>query len=145
MQPAKKSFSIKTKMYIFVTITLLVAAFGISAISFFAEADQIDRYYKQNTADNARNFASMVDGDYLLKLREAAASAEFQALREKAEEADDEKLIEDYLKEHELWDEYSEIRDMITDYINNMEGIKYLYIIAHGDKDADHDMYLIDI
>jgi len=144
MQPAKKSFSIKTKMYIFVTITLLVAAFGISAISFFAEADQIDRYYKQNTADNARNFASMVDGDYLLKLRETAESAEFQALREKAEEADDEKLIEDYLKEHELWDEYSEIRDMITDYINNMEGIKYLYIVAHGDKNADHDMYLID-
>lgn len=131
-------------MYIFVAITLLVAAFGISAISFFAEADQIDRYYKQNTADNARNFASMVDGDYLKKLRNAAESEEFQALREKAEETDNEQLIEDYLKEHELWEQYSDIRDMITDYINNMEGIKYLYIIAHGDQSADHDMYLVD-
>ena len=25
-----------------------------------------------------------------------------------------------------------------------MDGIKYLYIIAHGDKDALEDMYLID-
>ena len=140
----KKNFSIKKKMYIFVAITLLVAAFGMSALSFFAEADQIDRYYKQNTADNARNFASMVDGDYLKKLRVVAESEEYQALREKAEEADDEQLIEDYLKQHELWEEYSRIRDMITDYINNMEGIKYLYIIAHGDENADHDMYLVD-
>ena len=144
MEQGKKSFSIKQKLYIFVAVTLFVAAFGISAISFFVEADQIDRYYKQNTADNARNFASMVDGDYLKKLRDVAASDEFQALREKAEEADDEKLIEDYLKEHDLWDNYSEIRDMITDYLNNMEGIKYLYIVAHGDANADHDMYLVD-
>ena len=54
------------------------------------------------------------------------------------------KLVEDYLREHELWDQYSEIRDMITDYLNNMEGIKYLYIVAHGDANADHDMYLVD-
>ena len=33
---------------------------------------------------------------------------------------------------------------MITDYLNNMEGIKYLYIVAHGDANADHDMYLVD-
>ena len=144
MEENKKTYSIRKKMNIFVIITLFVAAFGISAISFFVEADQIDRYYKQNTADNARNFASMVDGDYLRKLRDVAKTDEFQALREKAEETDDEKLIEDYLREHELWDEYSEIRDMITDYLNNMEGIKYLYIVAHGDANADHDMYLVD-
>ena len=76
MEQKKKSFSIKQKLYIFVAVTLFVAAFGISAISFFVEADQIDRYYKQNTADNARNFASMVDGDYLKKLRDVAASDE---------------------------------------------------------------------
>ena len=136
--------SIRVKMYIFVIITVLSVAFGTAAIAFNASADQIDRYYKQNTADNARNFASMVDGDFLAGLRAAAASEEFQALREQAEEEDDEALIEDFLREKGLWEKYSETRDMITAYLKNMEGIKYLYIVAHGDMDAECDMYLVD-
>lgn len=95
-------FSVKAKMYVFVIITVLAVAAGTSAIAFRVEADQIDRYYKQNTADNARNFASFVDGDFLAELKEAAASDEFQALRVKAEEEEDEKLIEDWLTEKGL-------------------------------------------
>ena len=144
MEEKKKSFSLRKKMYIFVIVTVLAVAFGTSAIAFTTGANQIDRYYKQNTADNARNFASMVDGDFLAELKEVAASEEFQTLREQAEENDDESLIEDYLKEKGLWEKYSETRDMITSYLENMEGIKYLYIIAHGDANADHDMYLVD-
>ena len=51
-------------MYIFVIITILAVAFGTSAIAFTTGANQINRYYEQNAADNARNFASMVDGGY---------------------------------------------------------------------------------
>ena len=144
MEQNANFFSIRKKMYIFVAITVLVVAFGIAMISFLTEVNQIDRYYKQNTADNARNFASMVDGDYLRTLRDAAASEEFQDLRETAEEADDEEPVQTYLEEHGLWEQYSVIRDMITDYLNNMQGIKYLYIVAHGDADALQDMYLVD-
>ena len=139
-----RTFSIRMKMYIFVIIIVLAVAIGTSAITFLTSANQIDGYYKQNTADNARNFASMVDGDYLKKLRIAAESEEFQKLREQAEEAEDEKMIETYLREHDLWEEYSRIRDMITSYLANMEGIKYLYVVAHGGPDADYDMYLVD-
>ena len=139
-----RKFSIRMKMYIFVIIIVLAVAIGTSAITFLTSANQIDGYYKQNTADNARNFASMVDGDYLKKLRIAAESEEFQKLREQAEEAEDEKMIETYLREHDLWEEYSRIRDMITSYLANMEGIKYLYVVAHGGPDADYDMYLVD-
>ena len=139
-----KDFSIRKKMYIFVIATVLSVALGTSAIAFKAEADQIDRYYKQNTADNARNFATMVDGDFLRELRDVARTDEFQALHEKAEKEENEALIEDYLRDKGLWDQYSETRDMITSYLENMEGIKYLYIVAHGDRNADHDMYLVD-
>lgn len=140
----RRFFSIRTKMYIFVIVIVLIAAFGASAIAFTTEADQIDRYYKQNTEDNASNFASMVDGDFLSKLRDVAKSEEFQKLRKKAEKEENEKLIENYLRKKGLWNQYKETRDMITDYLKNMKGIKYLYIIAHGDKDAKQDMYLID-
>ena len=144
MKKERTGISIRVKMYIFVMLTVLSVAFGTSAIAYTTGADQIDRYYKQNTADNARNFASMVDGDFLKELRVVAASEEFQALREQAEAADDEALIEDCLREKGLWEKYSETRDKITAYLENMEGIKYLYIIAHGDRNAQYDMYLVD-
>ena len=137
-------FSVKAKMYVFVIITVLAVAAGTSAVAFRVEADQIDRYYKQNTADNARNFASFVDGDFLAELKEAAASDEFQALRVKAEEEEDEKLIEDWLTEKGLWERYAQTRAMLNQYLENMDQIKYLYIVAHGDADSEYDMYLID-
>ena len=140
----RKRVSIKTKIYIFLVVVVLVVAGGTSVIAFLTGADQIDRYYKQNTADNANNFASMVDGDYLAQLRDVAKTEEFQKLREEAEETDNEQLIEDYLSKKGLWEKYCETRDQITSYLKNMKGIKYLYIIAHGDKNAKRDMYLID-
>ena len=144
LQTKGKFISIKTKMYIFVIVIVLAVAAGTSTIAFKAEADQIDRYYKQNTADNATNFATMVDGDFLAELRAVAASDEFQKLREKAEKSEDESLVRNYLKKKGMWAKYRETRDMITTYLKNMKGIKYLYIIAHGDKDAKKDMYLVD-
>ena len=144
MTKEKKFFSIRLKMYIFVIITILSVAFGTSAIAYSTGADQINRYYKQNTADNARNFASMVDGDFLKELRIAAESEEFQAIREEAEANDDEAPIEEYLREKGLWSRYSDTRDRITEYLENMHGIKYLYIVAHGGKDDAYDMYLVD-
>ncbi|MBR5421698.1 MAG: GGDEF domain-containing protein [Lachnospiraceae bacterium] len=144
MKNERKSFSIKKKMYIFVILTVLVVALGTAAIAFLASVNQIDRYYKQNTADNARNFASMVDGDYLKELKAAAESEEFQQLREAAEAADDEAAIEEYLRSHGLWEGYYEIRSAITEYLGNMQNVKYLYVVAHGDANAEYDMYLVD-
>ena len=144
MKNERKIFSIRTKIYIFVGLIVFGVAFGTAEIAYKTGADQIDEYYKQNAADNARNFASFVDGDFIKELRATVESDEYQQLRDKAEEEDDESLIEDYLKEKGLWDKYNEIRIMITNYLENMQGVKYIYIVAHGDKDAEYDMYLID-
>ena len=144
MENAKKTISLRSKIFIFLLITVFAVAFGTSAIAFTAGADQIDRYYKQNTADNARNFASLVDAEYMKELRAEAESEVYQALRETAEANEDEELIENYLKEKGLWEKYSETRDMLDAYLKNMEGIKYLYIVAPGDSNAEYDMYLLD-
>ncbi len=144
MGNASEHFSVKKKMYIFVVLTVLAVAFGTSAIAFQTSANQIDDYYKLSTADNAKNFASMVDGDYLLTLRKAIESEEYQTLREKAVEKEDESMIEGYLKDNGLWDGYYDISTRLTEYLGNMDSLKYLYVVAHGDKDAERDMYLID-
>ena len=140
----KEKFSIGVKLYIFIIITVLAVAIGTAILAYVINADQIDRYYKQAAFDSAVNFASLVDGDYLKQLREAAESDEFQSLRETAEENDDESLIQDYLEKNGLWEGYLKTREDLVRYLRNMDAIKYLYIIACGDENADQDMYLLD-
>ena len=86
----KKRFSVKTKMHLFVILTVLIVAFGTASYAFFTSANQINSYYKQCAAENSRNFASLVDGDFLGELRKAAESDEYQALRKKCAEEDNE-------------------------------------------------------
>ncbi len=144
MTGKNKRFSIKHKMYIFVIITVLVVAFGTSVIAFITSANQIDNFYKRVTSDNARNFASMVDGDFLMELKELAGSDDYQQIREQAEKDEDEQPIEDLLREKGLWDRYKAAQAQIDLYLENMQEVKYLYIVAHDSKDSEYDMYLVD-
>lgn len=65
----KNRFSLGKKMYIFVVAAILVATFGATIISYFINVSQIDAYFKTLTIDNARNFATMVDADFMKELR----------------------------------------------------------------------------
>ena len=140
----KIRFTIGKKMYLFVILTVLAAAFGVAILSYFINVGQIDRYFKRLAKNSAKNFASQVDADFLQRLADAAASDEFQQLRDECEENEDEAPVEEYLREKGLWDEYADTRSKLNVYLENMDDIKYLYIIQWGDKNADHDMYLID-
>ncbi|MBQ6400632.1 MAG: diguanylate cyclase [Clostridia bacterium] len=144
MKKTRGGLSIATKLYIFIVVTVLAVAVGTAALSFRISADQIDRYYKQLASDTAANFASSLDAEFLGRLREALESDEFQALREAAEEADDERMIQDYLEEHGLWEQFERTRAELNRYLENMQDIKYLYLMACGDEKAMYDMYLMD-
>ena len=144
MNDKKAKKSIGVKLYIFIILTVLSVAIVVALLAYRINVDQIDRYYKQVAFDSAMTFTSFVDGDYLAELRAAAESEEFQKLREEAEETDNEELVQAYLEEKGLWDQYSTTRDKLDRYLEGMSAIKYLYIIAAGDRDALYDMYLID-
>lgn len=136
--------SIKVKLYIFIISTILIIASGTIIFSYISNTNQVDNFYKQLTTDNAKNFASSLDGDYLTDLRTLLESEEYQSIREQAEENNNEELVKNYLIEKGYWEQYNKIQQNIDSYIHNLSNIKYLYIIAHGDKDAKYDMYLID-
>lgn len=136
--------SIRTKLYVFVVTTVLILAICTLAISYFASRVQIDNVYNHITTSTASNFAAMLDGDYLAKLRALAESDEYQAVRHKAIEAEDDDIIRDYLQDKEMWDEYIKIRDDIDTWIANMPEVRYLYVVAHGDENATQDMFLVD-
>lgn len=136
--------SIKFKLYLFLICTIILIASSLIIASYYISKAQIDTYYKNITTENAENFSTFIDGDFIAKLRPLLESDEFQALRDTAEETDNEELIKNYLIEHEVWDEYKQIQDKIDTYLSNMTTIKYIYVIAYGGKNAMEDMYLID-
>ena len=85
MKRKKSFFSIRFKIYSFVFLSALLMAAGVSALAFYASNSQADKYYKRCASDTAGNLSSLADGDYLEKLKEAAVSEEYQALRSRAE------------------------------------------------------------
>ena len=144
MEEKKKRFSIGKKMYLFVGITVFLATFGMAFLAFSISSGQIDRYFKNLAFASARNFSTFVDVEYFKKLREMAESEEYQVLRERAEERDDEEAIEEYIRAQGLWEGYVENRNLLVRYLRNMDNIKYLYIVVWGGVNDKYDMYLMD-
>lgn len=62
MDNKKGFFSVKVKIFMFVFLIILAIAVSTSAVTFYSSVDRINEYYKRCAYDNARNFASMLDG-----------------------------------------------------------------------------------
>ena len=105
MKNKKSFFSIGRKMYIFIIITVLSVGIGTALISYYINTNQIDKYYKKLASNSAKNYSTLVDKDFLKELKEIAQSEEYQAVRDAAEEADDEQMVEDYFKEIGYYEE----------------------------------------
>ncbi|MBQ7563961.1 MAG: hypothetical protein IJT16_08230, partial [Lachnospiraceae bacterium] len=95
----ERTFSIGKKLYLFVILIVIAVAFGTAGVSYAVNADQIDRYYKELAYESAKTFASFVDPDFFRELRVVAESDEYQALRDLAEEEENEDMIREYLEE----------------------------------------------
>ena len=137
-------FTLGKKMYIFLTAVVLLAALGVAVLSYTINAEQIEGYKKRLTLDSAKNYTTLADVDYLKKLKSVVSSEEYQQLRDQAEEEENEKLIEDYLNEKGLLEQYEAEREKLRTYVSNISDIKYLYIVVWGDKDSKTNMYLLD-
>ena len=144
MDNKKGFFSVKVKIFIFVFLIVLAIAVSTLAVTFYSSADRINEYYRRCAYDNACNFASTLDGDYLARLRDAVETDEYLILRDRAEKNGNEELIRQYLGEKSLWGGYKTVQNAIELYMRNMTDIKYLYVIAQGDANAVKDMYLVD-
>ena len=136
--------SIKSKLYLFVVAIILIVAIGAITLSYMISSNQIDRVYKHVTTSSAETFAKHLDGNYLRDLRILLESDEYQAVRNKAELEKNDTLVKNYLESKNMWNQYSIIRNELDEYIDSMDEIKYVYIVAHGDENATQDMYMVD-
>lgn len=140
----KLRLTLGKKMYIFITAVVLLVAVGVAALSYIINANQIYNFYKRITMNSAENYATLADVDYLKELKAAVLSEEYQTLRDRAEENEDEELVIDYLKDKGLWEKYKVERQKLRTYVENMGDIKYLYIVDWGVEDSKYNMYLLD-
>lgn len=143
-----KRFTIGKKLYIFVTATVLFATACVCALNYFVNVDQVNTYYKRLTVNNAINYASLIDVEFVKDLKEIIQSDEYQAIRNEAEDLEDDTAVREYLIEAGIWDRYQEEREKMRAYVDNMEDIEYLYVVIwdeHSSFDGSfYDMYVID-
>lgn len=81
---SKKRFSVSAKMRVFVEIIVISVSILIAAFSFIVSSNQMDNYFKRMAMNSAENFSTMIDHEYLLRLKETLESKEYQDMRDKA-------------------------------------------------------------
>ena len=140
--------TIGKKMYLFVIAIVLFATACVCVLNYVINVDQINTYYKRLTINNAVNYSTLIDAEFLKELRAMAETDEYQALRTEAEENDDETPVVEYLKEQGLYDKFIEEREKMRTYVNNLEDVEYLYVVVWSEESnpdgSYQDMYLID-
>ena len=78
--------SIKYRLYLFLILTILLIASITIVFSYISNSNQIDSYYKRTTTDNAKNFASLIDVNFIQELKTVLKTDEYQQIRTVAEE-----------------------------------------------------------
>ena len=136
--------SLRRKAFILSTIIILTVSFGTAFLSYKISANIIDNYYKNLTMDCAENFATIVDVDFLMELRRVEETEEYQEIRDRAEEADDDSELEEYLSELGLLEGVIALRNQLDSYIESMDAIEYTYILARNESGGITDMYIMD-
>lgn len=144
MGKSKRRITIGRKLYLFIMATIFFTVASACVLYYNIGVTQIDGYYKRLTMGVAKSVTVTMDTEFLKELREVVETDEYMAIRDHAEEIGDDTSVVEFFKEKGLWEKYQIERNRMIQYIENMDAIKYLYIVVWGDQNDRYDMYLID-
>ncbi len=136
----KKSNRLGRELILVLLLLFSLIIILLLAGSYITHSREINTLYQDRVARVSITTASLLDGDYLEKLCETAASEEYQELREKAQAADDTSLLTDYLTEKGLYEDYIRYTNLLKT-LQQREQVEYLYVQDLGEEGA---MYLLD-
>ena len=139
MRGKKGWVSLSVKLNSVIMVIIIILAGGLAAIAYYVNGQRVDQFFKDNTSEEAKAISYFVDGDFILELRNAVVSQEFQEMREQASKANDEQMVVDWLTKHELYEKFCVYNDMLevyrdrlnaaSIYIQSVEGIKSINLI----------------
>ena len=129
----KKLIGLLVAFFILIIVLLFVG-------SYVTHTREVDELQRSKVEQLSVLSSSLLDGDYLARLSETAASPEYQLLREKAEAEDNLTILEEYLEEQGLYEDYVRYTELLFTLQNDSK-VEYVYVQDVGKEDA---MYLLD-
>ena len=121
---------------------VLAIAGGLIAIAYWANTSQVDEFYRVETVETAATVSSLLNGDRIGALRDFLSTPEYQEIRNRAEEAEDEQMIEDCLAENGWLEEVQSLRKTMS-VLRDLQDAKYIYML-HMPADRHESMYVLD-
>ena len=121
---------------------VLAIAGGLIAIAYWANTSQVDEFYRVETVETAATVSSLLNGDRIGALRDFLSTPEYQEIRNRAEEAEDEQMIEDCLAENGWLEEVQSLRKTMSG-LRDLQDAKYIYML-HMPADRHESMYVLD-
>ena len=131
-----RRFTIARKMFLFVFATVLLTAASVCIISYIINVQQIDSYYKRLADNTAHNYAYMVDSEFIDMLDDELRSAEYQEVRQSAENNSDYQLINEYLWSKGLGSQLETERAELIHYVQNMSDIHRIYLVSWDEAEG---------
>jgi sigma-B regulation protein RsbU (phosphoserine phosphatase) len=121
---------------------VLAIAGGLIAIAYWANTSQVDEFYRVETVETAATVSSLLNGDRIGALRDFLSTPEYQEIRNRAEEAEDEQMIEECLAENGWLEEVQSLRKTMSG-LRDLQDAKYIYML-HMPADRHESMYVLD-
>ena len=148
MEEKKQRVPMSVKLNALILVIILALSVVLIIIAYDVNSRQVDTYYKQMTASNARTVASFLDGDWIDRFVDTIYSGEYQQLRAKAIEAKNEEMIRQYLIRNGWYEGFEIVRDMLRQYRDKL-GVAYVYTVTLEGEDGftiidpDEDLFYI--
>ena len=138
----KRRQSVSHRVNGLLLILVLAIAGGLIAIAYWANTSQVDEFYRVETVETAATVSSLLNGDRIGALRDFLSTPEYQEIRNRAEEAEDEQMIEDCLAENGWLEEVQSLRKTMS-RLRELQDAKYIYML-HMPADRHESMYVLD-
>ena len=123
-------------------IRLMITGMCVIGILFLAGSayiysHEIDETYKNRISEAANTVGALMDADFISELYTLASTDEYMDIYNNEASYENQQPVVDYLKKHEVYDEYMELNDMIDSIRHNMN-LEYLYIQVFDDDTATY-------
>lgn len=106
----------------------------------YAYSHEINEIYNKKISEVTLSVGDQVDADFISRLYELAVTDEFRDIYNNASYENQQPII-DYLKEQGVYEDYTELNDMIEHIRENM-GLSYLYIEVFDGGDTG--IYIVE-
>ena len=124
-----KRHSVSVRINLLILLLVIVIGGGLVTAAYLNNSREVDDFYMSRTSRTSATVASLIDGDEVAKILEIYLTEEYQDLRAKAEEAEDNEQIMKYLEGKGILENILKMEAQLSD-LRDRQGAKYIYMLS---------------